>query len=181
MKERKKGKNTQAYEFLNQYERLMYEIARQYVGSQIECEEVVQDSLTNILKKFDIVMALNMNQRTAYVAAVVRNRSLNYLKRKSLEDKTFVASGNDESCCVSSSTLQTAKQRDSYEMSAVREALDNLSYDDRYLIEGKYIMGLTDSEFAEELCCKPAHTRIQLTKACRRLLAELERIGKSHE
>ena len=181
MKEKENKVDTQAYEFVNQYERLMYKIARQYIDSQIECEDIVQDSLTNILKKFDTVMALNMNQRTAYVAAVVRNRSLNYLKRKSLEDKIFVASVDDESSCISNSAIQAAKQMELYEVSIVREALDNLSYDDRYLIEGKYIMGLTDSEFAEELCCKPANTRMQLTKACCRLLAELERIGKAHE
>ena len=181
MKERKTGKNTQAYEFVNQYERLMYEMARQYVGSQIECEEIVQDSLTNILKKFDTVMALNMHQRTAYVAAVVRNRSLNYLKGNNLEENTFEVSFNDESNCITDSTIKTEKQLDLYEVSFVREALDELSSFDRYLIEGKYIIGLSDAEMADELSYKPTGIRMKLTKARRRLLTELERVGKAHE
>ena len=181
MKEKENKVDTQAYEFVDQYERLMYKIALQYIDSQIECEDIVQDSLTNILKKFDTVMALNMNQRTAYVAAVVRNRSLNYLKRKQLEDKIFVASVDDESSCISNSTIQTARQMELYEVSVVREALDNLSCDDRYLIEGKYIIGLSDAELADELCCQPASIRMKLTKARRRLLAELERLGEAHE
>lgn len=181
MEEKKKKINTQAYDFVIQYERLMYKIARQYVSSQIECEDIVQDSLANILRKFDTVMALNINQRTSYVAAVVRNRSLNYLKRKRLEDEIIVASVDDESYCILESTIQTAKQLDSYGFSSVGEALCKLPDDDRYLIEGKYIIGLSDAELAHELRCKPASIRMKLTKARRRLLAELERLGEVHE
>ena len=50
-----------------------------------------------------------------------------------------------------------------------------------FSMEGKYLTGLTDTEFAEELCCKSTRTRIELTKACRGLLTEPERVGKAHE
>ena len=180
MEDQKKIIHTQACEFVIQYERLMYKIARQYVNSQIECEDIVQDSLANILNKFSTVIALNTNQQTAYVAAVVRNRSLNYLKRKQLEDGIIVASVDDESYCLQESTIQITRQLDTYSFS-VKEALCKLSDDDRYLLEGKYIIGLSDAELACELHCKPASIRMKLTKARRRLLAELERLGEVYE
>lgn len=179
MEDQKKKINTQVYEFVIQYERLMYKIARQYVSSQIECEDIVQDSLVNILNKCNTVIELTVNQRTAYVAAVVRNRALNYLKRKQLEDGIIVASVDDESYCIES-TVQKTKHLDSHS-SSVKEALCKLSDDDRYLIEGKYIIGLSDAELAHELRCKPASIRMKLTKARRRLLAELERLGEVYE
>lgn len=171
----------EVFDFLIQYERLMYKIARQYVDSQLDCEDIVQDSLANILKKYDAFGEMSKNQRIAYVAAVVRNRSLNFLKRKKLEDSIIVASVDDDMYHLAESVVQETKPLTEIPLSVVREAINKLPNDDRYLIEGKYIVGLSDAELAQELKCKPASIRMKLTKARRKLLAEMKKLGEAYE
>lgn len=45
-----------------------------------------------------------------------------------------------------------------------------LPREDRYLLEGKYILGYSDQQLAASLSCKPNSIRMKLTRARRRAM-----------
>lgn len=49
-----------------------------------------------------------------------------------------------------------------------------LPEDDRVLLEGKYILGYSDQELAEEIGCQANSIRVKLTRARRRALAIIQ-------
>ena len=161
-----------AYQLVERYERLMYKIARQYFPDASDCEDIVQESLIKILERLALLQSFTENQQAAYIAAVVKNRSINLLRRKNLENKLFMASLDEKD---SSRSEGLSASTDDTSMLTFSEALLKLSPDEQYLIEGRYIIGLTDAEMAVDLGCQPASVRMKLTKARRSLLKMLAR------
>ena len=46
----------------NEYGRLMYYIAHQILSDRQQCEDVIQESLTNLIAKVDILKTLKQNR-----------------------------------------------------------------------------------------------------------------------
>ena len=61
----------------------------------------------------------------------------------------------------------------SEENAQLREIWPMLSEDQRFILEGKYILGYSDKELAEQLQCNPSSIRMKLTRARRNALALL--------
>lgn len=175
-KENKTGET--ASEFVRQYERLMYKVAWEYADSQAECEDIVQEALVSILKVYDMIRGLGRNRKTAYVATVVKHQAINHAKRKEREGQLVVASMDDVEFTFPAGGFGYAEPIELLSESVVAQALCKLPAAERYLIEGKYIIGLTDAELAAELNCQPQSIRMKLTKARRKLAEELEKLGE---
>ena len=54
-------------------------------------------------------------------------------------------------------------------------ALSAVSEKDRFLLEGKYILGLSDQELAKELQVKPSSIRMLLTRARKNIKEQLRK------
>jgi len=56
-----------------------------------------------------------------------------------------------------------------------------LSWEDQFLLEGKYILGYNNQELAEKLLCKPSSIRMKLTRTRRSALSLLLKLeGVDH-
>ena len=49
-----------------------------------------------------------------------------------------------------------------------------LEQEDRFLLEGRYILRYTDRELAEEIGCQPNSVRMKLTRARRKVLKQMK-------
>lgn len=140
----------------------------------------MQDSVVNILRKVDTVRPMKKEVLAAYIAATVRNASINRLRRQGYEREHIQ---EDAECELDRLSTDISLE----ELAHLSERLDRLSGiwpelspEDRFLLEGKYILGYTDRELAGEIACKPDSVRMKLTRARRNALSLLKREGVKH-
>lgn len=152
--------------------RLMYYTAKKYVNEQEECEEIVQDCICKLINKIDVIRKLNQYALLSYIVSTVRNSAITYGLQKRKEQERFEETRVElDACnafyCESPETL--IERIESMEL--INELWEKLSYTDRLLLEGKYILGYSDIELANQLSCKIASVRMKLTRARRRAMA----------
>ena len=150
----------------------MYYTAKKYVNEQEECEEIVQDCICKLINKIDVIRKLNQYALLSYIVSTVRNSAITYGLQKKKEQERFEATRVElDACnafyCESPETL--IERIESMEL--INELWEKLSYTDRLLLEGRYILGYSDIELANQLSCKIASVRMKLTRARRRAMA----------
>lgn len=161
------------------YNRLMFSVAKRYISDYGACEDIVQDSLEKLIKKVQILRPMECCILASYIVSTVRNTAINYLKlegkikerQSSLEDRqeNEYLSGN-----YSLEELLVLTER----KSKLQKIWPLLSEEEQLLLEGKYILGYNDSELALQLGCKPDSIRMKMTRARRKafdLMFEQER------
>lgn len=163
-----------------EFERAMYAAAYKYTSDPQAAEDIVQDSVVSILRKIDTVRPLEKRALAAYVAATVRNASINRLRRQGYERVHMQEDAEEEinrlPADISLEDLVFLSDR----LEQLSKIWPELSPEDRFLLEGKYILGYTDQELAEEAACKPDSVRMKLTRARRNALSLLKREGVEH-
>lgn len=157
-----------------EFQNLMFYTAKKYINDQTICEDIVQDSILKLIEKIDMIRAKERCILAGYIVSIVRNVSINYLKREGIRKKHTV--GFDEETidevpvpALSIEELLLAKEK----ASLISVALEQLPETERLLLEGKYILEYSDKELAEQLNCKPGSIRMKLTRARRHALSIL--------
>lgn len=151
------------------YNRLMFCVAKRYITDYGACEDVVQDSLEKLIKKIKILRPMERCVLAGYIVSTVRNTAINYLKCEGKTQKyqsSLEESQENEwisGKCSFDELLVLMEQKSTLQM-----IWPLLSQEDRLLLEGKYILGYTDSELALQLGCKPDSIRMKMTRARRR-------------
>ena len=151
-------------------ERLLFATALKYASSSHDAEEIVQDSLIRLMRKISTLQSLERYTLASYLVSTVRNTAINYMQKQSREHQRN-AVYEEEGAEVASSPLSVdelmviAENRQKL-LAAWRE----LSQTDRTLLEGRYFLGLSDKELAEQLDCKSTSIRMKLTRARRRAM-----------
>lgn len=159
---------------------LMIKTARKYESDPNEVEDIIQDSLLKLISKVNILQEMERCILAAYIVSTVRNTSINHLKKKSIS-MNYNAKEEDLSE-IPADTLRLD------ELLVLREKKDSLMRvwpslpeEDRIILEGKYILGYTDSELANELKIKPSSIRMKLTRARRKALYLMNSLeGEKH-
>lgn len=64
----------------NEFERLMYSTAFKYTIIPQIAEDIVQDSVVNLIRKVATIRAMKRQVLAAYIISTVRNTSINRLK-----------------------------------------------------------------------------------------------------
>ena len=64
----------------NEFERLMYSTAFKYTTIPQIAEDIVQDSVVNLIRKVATIRAMKRQVLAAYIISTVRNTSINRLK-----------------------------------------------------------------------------------------------------
>lgn len=147
-----------------EFHRLMFSTARKYTSNQTDCEDIVQNALVGLMQKISKLRQFDRCILTAYIVSIVRNAAINYLRQQALECEHSdsldedIPSLEDLSLIVSQRNL-------------LSEVWSQLSQEDRFLLEGRYIIGASDKELASTLNCKSDSIRMKLTRARRRAFA----------
>lgn len=151
-----------------EYQRLMFFTVQKYTSNPSDQEDIVQDCLERLIKKIPQMRALNHFALTAYIATTVRNTAINALRRaEKAPDFTEYIDTAEYAMCPDPTAAVCQKYQ-------LREVWALLTEEERILLEGRYIIGCTDAELAEQLHCKANSVRMKLTRARRKAMSWLD-------
>ena len=165
-------------EFMDQmymeFERLMFFTARQYTSKAEIAEDIVQESLVRLYEKVRTMKPMKHVVLAAYIRATVRNTAINVL-RKMNRERDYAADAETDAFAQADQewVLNTMMDLSGYRV-LLSKIWPRLPEDDRLLLEGKYILGYSDKELAEEIGCQANSIRVKLTRAWRRALAIIQ-------
>ena len=149
--------------------RIMFHTARKYVKSPQDQEDIVQSAIEKMIKKISLLRAMDCCKLTGYIVNTIRNTAIDFIqKRDKINchnigfDENKLDASEIEPYLLEKSLLGASNR--------LREIWPELLDDDRFLLEGKYIWGLTDRELSLQLHCKQDSVRMKLTRARRRAL-----------
>jgi RNA polymerase sigma-70 factor (ECF subfamily) len=166
----------------NEFYRLMFAEARKYFDRQEDREDVVQEGLLRLCKNVSALRGKERRILAAYVVSVIRNTSITLLKKRKRMEQREVSldSGQVDTVATEDPPLHEIMERfDDYAQLHLIWA--KLTEDDRFLLEGKYILRLSDGELAESLGCQPASIRMKLSRARKHALHFLNELEKEVE
>ena len=158
-----------------EYHRLMFSTAKKYVSDHYATEDIVQESLINLLKNIKKVMTLERCNLAAYVVCTDRNTSINHLKKERTKKKHIVFSpveGSDAEISPAPSVEELLLLKE--ELHILSSIMTQLSEEERILLDGRYLLGLSDEEVAEMIRCKPSSVRMKLTRVRRKVFAMMK-------
>ena len=152
-----------AEEFYEQYKGLMYRLALHLTDNKHNSEDLVQETLSLLLNKLDILRVLEPPQIEAYIVRTMRNIRINERRRSaiirlvSLDELKTSLQEEDVLCKKNSDGMLTHLE--------VVLLMEKLSPEDRLLLNGCYLQGLSAEELAKQLGCNPNSIRMKLTRA----------------
>lgn len=158
----------------NDYQRLMYFVANKCCSDPYDCEEIVQDTVLKLINKVEVLRSLEENALAAYVSVAVRNTAYSLIRRQAREKKVLVPWSEDVNYIPSSELSIEEGMILVEKKTKLLEIWELLSPEDRFLLEGRYILRYTDIELAEELGCKSGSIRMKLTRARRKALKMMQ-------
>ena len=153
------------------YYKLMFSTARKYVSDYHATEDIVQESLINLLKNIRTIMPLDNCSLAGYIVCTVRNTSINHLKKECVEKKHVGATpveGSDAEISSAPSIEEILLLKE--EIHTLLSVMDQLREEERTLLYGRYLLGLSDEEVAETIQCKPSSVRMKLTRVRRKVM-----------
>lgn len=163
------------------FERLMFATAKRYISDISVCEDIIQDSIVKLIKKTDLLRSMERCILSGYIVSTVRNTAINHLKHQGMENKYYgggVDSVDEDMTSLTTDEIVTLTEQ----KEQIQKIWDRLADEDRLLLEGKYILGLTNQELGDQIGCKPESIRMKLTRTRRKalkMMVELE--GVSHD
>ena len=167
--------------FYEKYYRLMFSVSRGICKEYYDSEEIVQDSIVKLISKISLLRSLPEENRVYYTVAVIRNTALSLL-RKQAREKGKVVPMSDWFSDVISEEDNPVEDRVilTENIEEMAHCWEYLSEEEQFLLEGRYILELTDGELAEQIGCKPDSIRMKLTRTRRKmkkLILDLEEEG----
>lgn len=163
----------------NEFEKLMYSTALKYTTVPQIAEDIVQDSIVNLIKKVDTIRTMKRCVLASYITSTVRNTSINRLKAIEYEREHVLEDSDDELDSVPTEVSLENLVQLSDDIKNLSLIWSKLSKEDQFLLEGKYILGYNNKELAQMFLCQPGSIRMKLTRARRNAFALLkEQEGK---
>ncbi len=151
------------------YKRLMYATASKFTHNEEDQKDIVQTAMERLIKIFSVPGAKKRCISGGYIVFTIRSVAIDFLRKQNRETKRCISMEDDrlaEIAATEGSLDDLLLRSDSKER--LWSLWSKLSAEDRMLLEGKYILDLTDEELAGILDCKTASVRMKLTRARRR-------------
>lgn len=155
-----------------EFEALMYSVVRKYHSNPAMQEDIVQECVLKLIEKVPTLRSFNRYTLASYIAATVRNASINELRKAEplpLEEPGSNSCINDQD--AENDIIHVLIQREKVSL-----MWERLSQEDRILLEGRYLLGYSDEEISEILKCKPSSIRMKMTRARRNAMGTLDQL-----
>lgn len=159
------------------YEQMMCDVALGILHNKSDAEDVVQDAFSWIINNPKAISIIPDNEKSFYLAGMVKHISLNYIKKK----KRHPLENIDEYEELVSNYSVEATALDNIMIDAIKQALSELSDSDYSLMYLYLIMQLKPSEIAKELKIPEKNIRSQVRYAKKRLIKILKRRGFNYD
>lgn len=151
------------------YRRLMYATARKFTSNVEDQKDIVQTAMERLIKIFSAPKGKMRCVTARYIVFTIRSVSIDLLRKQGREAEHCISIEDDQFAEIASTdgslddlllSLNSAEQ--------LWRLWPQLSPEERILLEGKYILGLSGEELATILKCKTENIWMKLTRARRR-------------
>lgn len=175
--------DTQAFvlQLYQTHERLMYSIVKKQLSDPYIQEDVVQETILKLAQKADLLRTLDKPALSAYVAVATRNTMYSYLRKRSTEESIFLPWTPDLEALPQQEPTADERLILQEETRYFFQVWKELSSEDRFLLEGKYILQQSDQDLAPVLDCKPSSVRMKLTRLRRKVLKLIQDLEEGVE
>lgn len=161
-------------EMFEEFQKLMYSTAYRYISDESSCEDIIQTAMLRLIDKVTLLRTFERCTLASYIVSAIRNTSLNYIKAQNRERAHMHWIDDYEIDDLPSADLPLDDQLYTKErLSQLSTVWTKLSEHERFLLEGRYILGFSDAELATQVGCKPSSIRMKLTRARRVALGVL--------
>lgn len=166
-----------------EFHRLMFHTAQEFVSDQYEKEEIVQDSFVKIIEHIHTIRNLERYALPFYLVIIVRHTAINHLRRtKTRNQHLYFVEDHD---LLQNHTELNASLDEYVALLEHREAMDHLwpqlSELDQYVLGSYYFVGLKTDEIAKSLGCSQDAVRMKLSRARKRAREILIKDGLIYE
>ena len=159
-----------------EYESLLYATALKYTASHLDAEEIVQECVVKLMGKTSTLRGMERCVLAGYLVAAVRNTAIRYLQKERSRQKQAAPMEEVSAAELPAQELSLDELMILWEnRRRVKAAWPLLPESDRYLLEGKYLLNLSDEALAAQLHCKIDSVRMKLTRARRRAWKLIEK------
>lgn len=159
------------------YRKLMYAIAIDIVREPQIAEDMVAAAITEMIEKIDTLRKIKSCRMRSYIASIVRNDSIDYVRKRDRQGKYEFLPDDDEMMnripvegSVDDRILQTA------EIEVLRKGIARLHQRERTLLLMKYVDEKDDKEIANTLSIGQDSVRTYLSRARKHLLQIIEEV-----
>lgn len=150
---------------------LMYSVAKKFTSNIEDQKDIVQTALERLLKIFSVPGAKKRCISSGYIVFTVRSVAIDFLRKEGRESEHCVSIDDSQLTNIANPNNELEDlYRSSDGAERLRSVWPNLSAEDRIVLEGKYILDLTDEELAGIFNCNPNSIRMKLTRARRRAI-----------
>lgn len=167
-------------DLIDQHYALMMKEAGKYFNLPEDVEDVVQETIVNLIEKKEKHLSLEPYHQTAYIITAIRNLSISVLRRR--KNIEFIPlSELDDYQLPQDSFLNPEMMFAQKEYAKrFREIWHTLPLEDRVLLGRKYILDQSDAEIACDLNIKPNSVRMALTRSRRRVQAKYYKLWQEY-
>ena len=158
-------------------EQLMYNIAYNILHNRSDAEDAVQDAFVSVINHLEKIREIICNETRFYLVIIVKNISLNMLKKKQRHPEVDI----DEVFDTQSDENVEVEALGKINSEIIREALRELSDKDYEIMFLYLIKEHTPSEIAQLLGITGNQARQRIFRARQRLIKLLEKRGVNNE
>lgn len=162
------------------YRKLMYAVAIDIVRDPQIAEDMVAAAITEMIEGIDILRIIKSCRMRSYIASIVRNDSIDYVRKRDRQGK-YVFMPDDEEMinqipaegAIDDRILQTV------EIEILRKSVSKLHLRERTLLQMKYVDDKDDKAIARTLNISQDSVRAYLSRARRHLLQIVKEVEEN--
>lgn len=143
------------------YRWLMYKIAYEIIQDAQAAEDVVSQVMCELIETLEDIRKINSCKLKAYIAILVRNDSIDYVRKRNRRSK-YPFSPKDDGAIIDEE-IDAALIREA-EIAELKKGLARMAEGERMLLMMKYLEEASDEETAKRFGIKPASVRTYLIK-----------------
>ncbi len=161
---------TRLYE---KYHALMFKTGWEYTNDEEEISDIVSDSCVSLIQHIDQLKTMEERAIRTYIAATVRHKAVDYLRKRALMRKTFVSMEEGKPDQASQEHPIEEKLSIRQELEKVIRAISALPEREQDVLRQKFFEHRKDQEIAQEMNISPAGVRALIMRARKSLKAVL--------
>lgn len=163
-------------QFYDENKRFLYYIARKYTTDTNECDDLVQEAVVRLINNVPTLRNMSRCKIAQYIVLTVRTAFIDLQRRRRKENIIYFDDNVLEEMMIETLTpVDLEQQMES--KSAVAKLKDELAEKDWAVLEGKYLLGLSQEELGCLIGVSPDSVRMTLHRAKLKARQILEKDG----
>lgn len=163
-----------------EYRLLMYSVASSCYAKQEDRDDLVQASMERLLTRVEKLRSLSCCALPSYLVITIRNTFYTQYRRD--EKRAARCVSLDETYAADTMFVEDFAAtviEDEYNKEVLLHMWDHLPEEERFLLEGKYVLEMSDEELARTVGGKPSSIRMKLTRARRNAAKRMKELTEA--